>query len=187
MYAAGRTTRRQTHRQPHEDVLTKLQQAAYDAQLAAGLPISPLARETMGSDGSPIDLLRCARYLHAVQHMDWFTAAFPGHTGRLRVTGGRGPSHADSQRRLVKIGAADRQALASCEQACLHELAHIVSCDHEPDGSLREPKLGRRSSKGHHHAWRANFVFIVRMVLGRPAASRLRAEFRYWGLPAKKQ
>jgi hypothetical protein len=58
-----------------------------------------------------------------------------------------------------------------------------VSSDRGADGLRRESDLGRYSSKGHHHAWRANFVFMVRMVVGSQSAARLRSEFNQWGLP----
>ncbi len=51
---------------------------------------------------------------------------------------------------------------------------------------LREPRLGRDSSKGHHHAWRVNFVLIAKNVLGKQAAHRLRYEFNQWGLSTLK-
>lgn len=59
--------------------MTMLQQAAYNAQLAAGLPISRLAGTVLIRDAGIIDHQHCASYIHAVQQMDWFRAAFPGH------------------------------------------------------------------------------------------------------------
>lgn len=165
---------------------TKLQQAAYDAQFAAGLPVSELARALLVADEQAISLRQCAAYLEAVQQAQWFTAAFAAHTGPLTVVGGRGVSHADAVARRVKIGTNDRWSAGACEQACLHELAHIVTPDHGPGKQLREPAGGRGSSKGHHHAWRANFVLIVRQALGRQAAQRLRHEFNQWGLPTHR-
>lgn len=166
--------------------MTKLQQAAYDAQLAAGLPVSELASVVLISADGRIGLKNCATYILAVQEMDWFTAAFPSHRAPVAVRGGGGGSNADALLRRIKIGTNSRFSVGECEQACLHELAHIVSPDYGPGMELREPRLGRDSSKGHHHAWRANFVLIVRKVLGRRAAARLRSEFNQWGLPTTK-
>jgi hypothetical protein len=59
---------------------TKLQEAAYNAQLAAGLPISALARAVLIKDDRLIDYRRCATYIHAVQQTEWFKAAFPAYT-----------------------------------------------------------------------------------------------------------
>jgi hypothetical protein len=166
--------------------MTKLQQAAYDAQLAAGLPISRLASEILADGDGLIPIERCARYCAAVQQTIWFQAAFASHNRTLQVTGGRGISQADREQYRIKIGATDRRFLGRCERACLHELAHIVTRDAGLDGSPREPRVGRASSKGHHYAWRVNFVFLVAMVIGRPAAARLRQEFNQWGLPTRK-
>ena len=162
--------------------ITKLQEAAYNAQLAAGLPISMMAGATLIKGRGTIDHHHCASYIHAIQQMDWFRAAFPGHAGPVAVIGGKGVSRADAIQHRIKIGTYSRYDVSECEQACLHELAHIVSADYGPAKELREPRLGRDSSKGHHHAWRVNFVLIVRKVLGRQAAQRLRYEFNKWGL-----
>jgi hypothetical protein len=141
--------------------------------------MSELATSMLTRDDGPIDLGRCAEYLHAIQGMDWFMAAFIGHAEPVVVVGGSGVSHAEAALRLVTIGADDRWDTAKCEQACLHELAHIVTPDHGPDHELREPAAGP-TSRGHHQAWRANFAFIVQMTLGRHAAHRLRHEFASW-------
>lgn len=118
--------------------------------------------------------------------MDWFAAAFRAYTGPVTVVGGRGDSRADAEQRWIKIGTDNRHDVSKCEQACLHELAHIVTPDYGPAHELREPALGRDSSKGHHHAWRVNFVLIVRKTLGKRAALMLRYEFGQWGLPTSK-
>lgn len=133
-----------------------------------------------------IDLRHCAAYIHAIQQTDWFEAAFSAHAGLVTVMGGRGVSQADASQRRVKIGTNDRLGVSKCEQACLHELAHIVTPDYGPGKELREPAHGRSSSKGHHHAWRANFILIVRLTLGKQAALQLRHEFNRWGLPTHK-
>jgi hypothetical protein len=166
--------------------MTKLQEAAYNAQLAAGLPISKLAGVVLIKNDGIIDHQHCASYINAVQQMDWFKAAFPGHNGPVTVIGGKGGSSADALQRRIKIGADNRYNVSECEQACLHELAHIVSADYGSGKELREPRLGRDSSKGHHHAWRFNFVLIVRKVLGKQAALRLRYEFDQWGLSTRR-
>jgi hypothetical protein len=168
------------------EAMTKLQEAAYNAQLAAGLRISQLGGAVLIKDDGIIDHRHCATYIHAVQRMDWFTAAFPGHSCPVTVVGGQGVSRADALQRWIKIGANNRYNVSECEQACLHELAHIVSPDYGPGKELREPRLGRDSSKGHHHAWRVNFVLIVRKVLGKQEALRLRYEFNQWGLSTRK-
>ena len=121
--------------------------------------------------------------------MDWFGAAFPGHTDLVIVMGGRGVSHADALQRRIKIGTNSRYNVSECEQACLHELAHIVS---PYDGCTQRrnyvsPRLWQKdSSKGHYHAWRINFVLIVRKTLEKQAARRLRYEFNLWGLPTRR-
>jgi hypothetical protein len=166
--------------------VTKLQQAAYNAQLAAGLPASELASAVLVLVDGRISRQNCATYILAVQEMDWFKAAFPSHVAAVAIRGGGGGSNADALRRRIKIGTNNRFSVGQCEQACLHELAHIVSPDYGPGKELREPRLGRDSSKGHHHAWRANFVLIVRKVLGNQAAARLRSEFNQWGLPTSR-
>jgi len=154
--------------------------------LAAGLPVSELARAVLVEDNGIINHQHCASYIHAVQRMDWFTAAFRAYSGPVTVVGGKGGSHADAGQRRIKIGANNRYNVSECEQACLHELAHIVTPDYGPGKELREPARGRNSSKGHHHAWRVNFVLIVRKTLGKPAARLLRHEFTQWGLPTSK-
>ena len=166
--------------------MTKLQESAYNAQLAAGLPISELAAAVLLTDDSMISYQRCADYILAVQRADWFRAAFAALASPVTVVGGKGGSHADASQRRIKIGANSRRSISDCEQACLHELAHIVSSDYGPGQELRAPRLGGDSSKGHHHAWRANFVLIVRNTLGKQAGLRLRHEFNEWGLPTCK-
>ena len=166
--------------------MTRLQEAAYNAQLAAALPVSNLAETMLAINGGMINRQHCAIYVLAVQRMDWFKVAFPAHTDPVTVVGGNGGSHADALQRRIKIGTNNRFNVGECEQACLHELAHIVSTDYGPGGELREPILGRNSSKGHHHAWRVNFVLIVRKTLGKQAAVRLRYEFNQWGLSTCK-
>ena len=165
---------------------TRLQEAAYNAQLAAGLPVSELARALLIKEDGTINFQHCASYIHAVQRMDWFAAAFGAYAGPVTVVGGKGVSHADAAQRRIKIGTDNRYNVSECEQACLHELAHIVTPDHGQGEELREPQRGRDSSKGHHHAWRVNFVLIVRKTLGKQAALLLRSEFNQWGLPTNK-
>lgn len=165
---------------------TRLQDAAYDAQWAAALPTSGVGQALLGGRGELIEIQRCRAYIEAVRASSWFAAAFPRQTTKpLTVVGGRGTSSADRDMGLIKIGTEDRHSLHRCEQACLHELAHILTPDRGPDGTLRESPDGDQSSRGHHHAWRANFVFIVRMTLGKQAGARLRHEFRQWGLPTQ--
>lgn len=165
---------------------TKLQEAAYNAQLAAGLPVSDLARAILISEGASIPYSYCGAYIRAVQQAQWFEAAFASHASPVTVVGGQGRSRADAAQRWVKIGTDDRWDARSCEHACLHELAHIVTADHGPGREAREPFQGPGSSKGHHHAWRVNFVLIVRQTLGRQASLRLRHEFRQWGLSTRR-
>jgi len=154
--------------------------------LAAGLPISNLARAVLIKENGIINFYHCASYIHAVQQMEWFAAAFRTYTGPVTVVGGKGGSHASAVDRRIKIGTDSRYNVSQCEQACLHELAHIVTPDYGPGQELREPPRGRGSSKGHHHAWRVNFVLIVRKTLGKQAALLLRYEFDQWGLPTSK-
>jgi hypothetical protein len=166
--------------------MTKLQEAVYGAQLAAGLPVSTSARSLLLEEDGVISPRRCAAYIHLIQQMEWFRAAFSAHADPVIVVGGRGVSHADAAQHRIKIGTDDRSRVGSCERACLHELAHIVTSDYGLDRELREPAQGRLSSKGHHHAWRANYVLIVRKALGSQAALRLRHEFDRWGLPTSR-
>lgn len=166
--------------------MTRLQQAAYDAQWAAGLPVSELAREVFACGGGLIGHRRCGAYLALLQETPWFRAAFASHARPIRVVGGRGVSRADRELRTVRIGSNDRRDAGLCERACLHELAHVVTPDAGPDGEPREPPSGRGSSLGHHHAWRVNFVLITRHTLGRGPAARLRREFENWGLPTSR-
>lgn len=137
-------------------------------------------------DDGVISYQHCASYIRAVQQMDWFSAAFRAYTSPVTVVGGKGGSRADAVQRWIKIGTDNRYSISECEQACLHELAHIVTPDYGPGKELREPARGRSSSKGHHHAWRINFVLIVRKTLGKQAALLLRDEFNQWGLPTSK-
>jgi hypothetical protein len=69
---------------------TKLQEAAYGAQFAAGLPVSFLASAVLEKNGEKIDYRHCATYIHAVQQMDWFGAAFPVARQCGNRGGGRG-------------------------------------------------------------------------------------------------
>ncbi len=122
--------------------MTRLQEKAYNAQLAAGLPVSELAEAVLIMDDGLITRQNCATYIRAIQQMNWFMAAFPVHSDPVTVVVGRGRSHADAVERRIKIGTNNRRHVGECEQACLHELAHIVSPDCGPDGELREPRLG---------------------------------------------
>ena len=83
---------------------TRLQEAAYNSQLAAGLPTSELAHTLLRQHAGLVGLRQCGAYIHAIQHMDWFTAAFTGHAAPVIVVGGRGNSHADAAQRRVKMG-----------------------------------------------------------------------------------
>jgi hypothetical protein len=150
------------------------------------LPVSGLALATLRLRGDRIGFRDCGAYIHAVQRAEWFMAAFSAYTDPVTVAGGGGRSHADARLRLVKIGTEDRSDVGKCEQACLHELAHIVTPDCDQGRELREPARGIGSTRGHHHAWRANFILIVKMSLGKQAAMRLRHEFAQWGLPTRK-
>ena len=150
------------------------------------LPASQLGTDMLIMKNGVIDLSDCARFLAAVRQMSWFKAAFPAYSDPLTEVGGKGVSHADALQRRIKIGTNSRYNVGECEQACLHELAHIVTPDYGPGRELREPGRGRDSSKGHHHAWRANFILIVRKMLGKQAALRLRSEFNQWGLATNK-
>ena len=164
--------------------MTRLQEAAYGAQWAAALPSSDLGRARLASSEDLTSIDRCAAYLHDVRTSAWFAAAYGAHASTPVLVGSRqGVSTTDRERRVIRIGTEDRADARRCEHACLHELAHLVTSDRAADGSSREPARGDQSSRGHHHAWRANFVFIVRMTLGAPAAARLREEFNAWGLP----
>ena len=120
--------------------MTRLQEAAYNAQLAAALPVSDLAETVLVIDDGIINRQHCAIYILAVQRMDWFKAAFPAHADPVTVVGGQGGSHADAVQRRIKIGTNNRFNVSECEQACLHELAHIVSPDYGPGKELREPQ-----------------------------------------------
>ena len=60
--------------------MTRLQENAYNAQLAAGLPVSALASAMLVVDGGVIGHRHCAAYIRAIQEMEWFMAAFPAHS-----------------------------------------------------------------------------------------------------------
>ncbi len=150
------------------------------------MPVSELARAILLKEDGAIGYRSCATYIHDIQQAEWFKAAFTAYADPVTVVGGRGVSHADSAQRRVKIGTYDRLDVSKCEHACLHELAHIVTSDYSPGKELREPAHGSGSSRGHHHAWRANFVFIVRKTLGKQAALRLGHEFNQWGLSTRR-
>lgn len=70
--------------------MTKLQAAAYSAQLAAGLPVSERADAILIMDNGIIGHRDCATYIVAVQQLDWFRAAFPTHADPVIVVGGQG-------------------------------------------------------------------------------------------------
>lgn len=84
--------------------MTRLQQTAYNAQLAAALPVSDLGETVLAFDHGIISRQHCATYVLAVQRMDWFKAAFPAHSDPITVVGGKGGSHADALQRRIKIG-----------------------------------------------------------------------------------
>jgi hypothetical protein len=128
--------------------------------------VSDLATAVLISADGTIHHRFCAAYIHALQRSDWHAVAFTGYTGPATVAGGKGRSSADAVRGSIKIGSTDRRSVRECEHACLHELAHIVTPDRGPDRQQRESARGREGSKGHHHAWRVNFVLIVRKTLG---------------------
>jgi hypothetical protein len=148
--------------------------------------VSDLATAVLIIADGTIHHRSCAAYIHALQCSDWYAVAFTGYTGPVTVAGGKGRSNADAARGSIKIGSTDRHSVRECEHACLHELAHIVTPDCGPDRQLREPTRGRESSKGHHHAWRVNFVLMVRKTLGDQAAQRLISEFGQWGLQTSR-
>jgi hypothetical protein len=97
--------------------MTRLQQAAYNAQLAAALPVSDLAETVLVLDHSIIKRQHCATYVLAVQRMDWFKAAFPAHNSPVTVVGGKGGSHADALQRRIKIGTNQERNYASLSSA----------------------------------------------------------------------
>lgn len=166
---------------------TRLQEAAYGAQWAAGLPGSELGRERLARSGALISVAQCAAFIEDVRTSAWFVAAYGARArAPLLLVTRDGTSTADRDTGVICIGTDDRRDPRLCEHACLHELAHLVTTDRTASGSTREPAHGDQSSHGHHHAWRANFVFIVRMTLGAPAAARLRDEFNAWDLPTLK-
>ena len=110
------------------------------------MPVSELARAVLIENDGVISHRHCATYLYAIQQMDWFAAAFGAYTGPVTVVGGRGVSRADAVQRWIKIGTNDRHNVGECEQACLHELAHIVTPDYGLGQQRREPERGRDSS-----------------------------------------
>jgi len=78
-------------------------------------------------DDGIINYRHCASYIHAIQRMDWFMAAFPAYTGPVTVVGGKGGSHADAVQRRIKIGANSRYNVSECEQACLQGAARACA------------------------------------------------------------
>ena len=101
--------------------MTRLQENAYNAQLAAGLPVSALASAMLVVDGGIISHRHCATYIRAIQQTPWFAAAFPAHSDPLTVVGGRGRSHADAVERRIKIGTNNRYHAGEREgrRACM--------------------------------------------------------------------
>lgn len=69
--------------------MTRLQEAAYNAQLAAALPVSDLAETVLVIHDGMINRQHCAIYVLAIQRTDWFRAAFPAHTAPVTVVGGQ--------------------------------------------------------------------------------------------------
>jgi hypothetical protein len=49
-----------------------------------------LARAVLIKDDGIIGYQHCASYIHAVQQMDWFKAAFPAYADPVTVVGGKG-------------------------------------------------------------------------------------------------
>ena len=154
---------------------------AYAAEFAIDMifPPSTAARRYLVSSGWPmrVGLHGCALYLHHVQAQDWFGEAFPNWTAPVRVLGGPGGGFCRRNTRdaplntpgawEIKIGTAFRKQTSQCEWTCLHELAHLVGGDKD----------------GHDHAWRVNYVRLVRGMLGYRAARYLRRGFEQRGLP----
>ena len=90
--ACGPRARRNVERtEQMEAEATKLQEAAYGAQLAAGLRVSDLATAVLISADGTIHHRSCAAYIHALQCSDWYAVAFTGYTGPVTVAGDCGP------------------------------------------------------------------------------------------------
>ena len=87
----GSRARRNVERTEQKEAeATKLQEAAYGAQLAAGLRVSDLATAVLISADGTIHHRSCAAYIHALQCSDWYAVAFTGYTGPVTVAGGKG-------------------------------------------------------------------------------------------------
>ena len=113
-------------------------------------------------------------YIAYVQRQDWFRAAFPNQGDAISVVGGGGSSYSMEAERKIKIAADHRHWTSECEWVCLHELAHMVTRK-PPPGTDALAHFSR--TRGHTHAWRVNYVRIVRGQIGDRAANALWRSF----------
>ena len=162
---------------------TKEQYARYAAEESIRRRFTPsrAAHEWLVAEASPLTGKRrnityhdAGRYIAYVQRQDWFRAAFPNQADPITVVGGGGGSHSYEAERTIKIAACHRHWTSECEWVCLHELAHMVSRRPLP-GTDALAHRGR--SRGHTHAWRVNYVRLVRGRLGDRAANALWRSF----------
>ena len=129
----------------------------------------------------------CARYIAEVQSQPWYRRAFPGaaQSAPVAVTTSSGTSHARLDGTGIGAAPYDREQTARCERMLLHELAHVVAARraYRPGA---EYAAEREETRDHTHAWRVNYVTLVRHQLGYRAARYLRDSFKSHDLPTNR-
>jgi putative metallohydrolase (TIGR04338 family) len=159
---------------PRRIYVKKEQAKAYAAEDQALRIFSPSPAARVHMNDFRIDHHDAGAYIRYVMRQPWFVAAFPNQGEPITVKGGADSSHSERSLRMIKIGINDRERIARCEWACLHELAHIAT----PNRSTDEA-----GKTGHHdHPWRINYILMIRKMLGYRAARYLRKAFEAQGL-----
>jgi hypothetical protein len=136
-----------------------------------------------GQQSAPIAYQDAGSYIAHVQGQPWFKAAFPNQDDPIKVVGGGGTSTANRVTRTIKIAACHRRWVSECEWACLHELARMVTREPPPGTEAEEH---HRKTDGHTHAFRWNFIRLVRGMLGQRAAIALRRSFDQQEVPTNR-
>ena len=154
--------------------LTKAQLKVYAAEdeVLSRFPASPVARLIFSRFDDPA--LACEAYILHVLNQPWFKDHFSA-PGPLQVKAWKGYANGsgcqpDSSMRKGSIIRIDRKQCANpraMEKVCLHELAHHLTT-----------KKDDTRMHGHHHAWRVNYVFLVRQMIGWRAARYLSRYFK---------
>jgi hypothetical protein len=115
-------------------------------------------------------------YIAFVRSEPWFKAAYSNHDAPITVEVSERASHSFWRRHDRTIRLAVYPTVVSWEWSCLHEVAHSVT----PGAGC-----GTRGVQGHGHGWRVNYVYLVRMMVGRRAAKYLRHAFLAHELPMR--